>query len=68
MLWIKEKMKVWVRADVLAKDICDRVRRFPSSSWGKHSISDQMSGSAGSIPDNPVGISGEMYRRGVSWD
>jgi len=51
MVWIKEKMKSWVRADALAKEICCRVRKFPDA-YAKHSLTDQMSGSAGSIPDN----------------
>jgi len=51
MVWIKEKMKAWVRADVLAKEVCGRVLQFPDVG-GKHSLSDQMTGSAGSIPDN----------------
>ncbi|MBU3923910.1 MAG: four helix bundle protein [Nanoarchaeota archaeon] len=51
MVWIKEKMKVWVRANEFANEVCVRVLKFPNSSW-KHSVSDQMTGSAGSIPDN----------------
>jgi len=51
MVWVKEKMKAWVRANALANEVCGRVAKFPNS-WGKHSLSDQMVGSAGSIPDN----------------
>ena len=51
MVWLKEKMKAWIRADVLSKEICSRVRKFPNA-YAKHSLTDQMSGSAGSILDN----------------
>jgi four helix bundle protein len=49
-MWDYKKMKVWVRADVLAKEIHKLTLGFPK--FETYELGSQMRRSAGSIPDN----------------